>query len=500
MREFNIIPKPVHVKQGDGVFTFAPETIIFTVREYESAAEQLAEALARATGNRFDVKQSDQEKGPLDSIFLWHDARRSDLGDEGYAISVNEHSIIVRAFRPAGAFYACQTLCQMLPVPNAAGEDAVAALTVPQAEIEDRPRFPWRGFMLDSVRHFQDKAFIKRFIDTLAFYKINRLHWHLCDSQGWRIEINEYPELTRTTSGLECPFYSKSDIREIIDYARARHVRVYPEVEMPGHSEWPLEVFKDLRCENAKPNPEAFCFGEYCLGSEKTELFLKTVLSEVMELFPEAIIHLGGDEANSNHWRDCPKCQACIRENGLENEIMLQKWFMHKMADHVRDKGRDSIAWAEHQELGWPEGQIVQGWHAGESDYAITHGMQTVNSNHEYVYFDYPNGPDDPMQEKWMLKLPLQKVYAFDPVPAGATPEQAALVLGSEVCIWTEKIPQDKVNEKTFPRLMAFSESVWSLREVRDWEDFKKRVAIHNHLLDAMGVSYYRGSYDTEGA
>ena len=485
MRELHIIPKPERAKRRDGVFTFEPTAAIFTAMDFLPVAEHLAQALARATGGVFNVKHGEGRISAGGAIYLRQDAKRSDLGEEGYALSVKPDGVVVRAFRPAGAFYACQTLIQLLPAPGRGGFPSLR--TLPLAEIEDRPRFPWRGFMLDSSRHFQDRDFVKRLIDALAFYKLNRLHWHLCDSQGWRIEIEKYPELTTAANGRKYDFYSKKDIREIIDYAAKRHVLVYPEVEMPGHSLWPLEVFKDLRCENAEPP-----FNEYCLGTEKTMLFFKTVLSEVLDLFPNAVIHLGGDEANPEHWRKCPRCQACIRANGLENELMLQKWFMLKMADFVHSKGRESIAWAERLELGWPAGQIVQGWHPGESDKALAQGMKTVNSNDGYVYFDYPISPDDPMQDGWMPQLPLQKVYSFDPVPAGTAPDRAALVLGSEACLWTENIPQEKVFEKTFPRLLAFSEAVWSPVASRNWDDFKERVAAHYLLLDAMGVSSFR--------
>lgn len=478
------------MEQRDGVFALEPQTTILASKEYQPIADHLSQLLARATGFGFDVRQSEQRNRQAISIALLFAADKYALGDEGYTLSVKSDRITIRAFRPAGAFYACQTLRQLLPVPiETNGEVRKIAWTVPQVEIEDRPRFPWRGFLLDSARHYQNKGFVMRFIDTLAFYKINRLHWHLCDNEGWRIEIGKYPELTiAAANGQKCEYYMQEDLREIIEYAKTRHVHVYPEVEMPGHSQWALNVFKDMRCENARAPVR-----EFCLGTEKTERFFKDILSEVMDLFPDAVIHLGGDEAEETHWRECSRCQACIRNNGLTNERMLQKWFMQKMTNYVHEKGHGTIAWAEHQDLGWPAGQIVQGWHEGESEYAVTYGMKTVNSNHAYVYFDYPITPDDRIKAEWMPELSLPKVYSFDPVPPGVTPEQAALVMGSEACLWTENIPDSKVHEKTFPRLLAFSEAVWSPQESRDWDNFEKRVATHLRWLDAMGVSYWCG-------
>ena len=489
MKELQIIPQPETMEQRNGVFMLGPQTAIVASKAYQPVADHLAQVLARTTGFDFAVRQSEQQNGPAGSIALLCAADQPDLGDEGYTLSVTADQIIIRAFRPAGAFYASQTLRQLLPAPIEPHGEVRKTWAVPQAELKDRPRFPWRGFLLDSARHFQSKEFVLRLIDALTFYKINRLHWHLCDNEGWRMETGNYPALTRAAAnGQKCECYTQADLREIIEYATTCHVQIYPEVEMPGHSFRALDVFRDMRCNPA----EATC--EFCLGTEKTERFLKDVLQEVMDLFPHAIIHLGGDEAGTAHWQACPRCQARIKANGLGNERMLQKWFLQRMTDFVREKGHGTIAWADHQDLGWPAGQIVQGWHSGESDYAITHGMKTINSNHEYAYFDYPIAPDDPIRAKWMPELSLAKVYSFDPVPPGMTPEQAALVMGSEACLWTENIPEHKVYEKTFPRLLAFSEVVWSPQKSRDWLKFEKRVATHFRWLDAMGVTCWRGS------
>jgi hexosaminidase len=484
MKELQIIPQPRKMEQREGFFAPASQTAIITCKEFLPLADLLAQLLSRDTGFDFEVRQSAKMNRPAGSISLLIATDRSGLGDEGYTLSVKADQIAIRAFRPAGAFYAFQTLRQLLSVTlERGGEARRTAWTVPQVEIEDSPRFPWRGFMLDSSRHFQSKEFILRLIDTLAFYKINRLHWHPCDGIAWRMEIEKYPELTKgADDGEKYEYYTKKDIREIIEYAKTLHIEVYPEVEMPGHSRWALNVFKDLRCENAKEP-----VNEYCLGSEKTERFFKDVLTEVMDMFPDAVIHLGGDEANVTHWQACPRCQSCIKANGLGNERMLQKWFMQKMTSFVQDNGRDTIAWGEHQELGWPAGQIVQGWIKGGSEYAIAHGIKTVNSEHEHVYFDYPVSLDDPLKRSWMPELPLAKVYSFDPVPAGTTPEQAALVMGSEACLWTEIIPEEKVYERTFPRLLAFSETVWSPKESKDWNSFEKRAAAH---LVAFGLIF----------
>lgn len=466
-----IIPQPAQIRWTPGAFVLTPSTSVLTCEGARPAATQFAAFLGQATGVEPRLMVYAQPQPMAGAIaFLQADSRN--VPAEGYRLIVAPDRMEIQASSASGAFYACQTLRQLAaPAPGA----AAAALRLPCVEITDQPRFPWRGFLLDSSRHFQRPAFIRQFIDALAYYKINRLHWHLMDNEGWRVELQKYPQLNGPAADVDPRgYYTQAELREIIAYAQARHVIIYPEIEMPGHSRWPVSVLDGLCCEGA-----AAPVYEVCLGADYTSRFFRDVLDEVMAIFPGEMLHLGGDEADDRHWRTCPRCQARLQCEGLPSTRLLQKAFMAEMTAHVHRAGRRTIAWADHQELGWPEGQIVEGWHRGESEYAIAHGLPTVHALHEHTYFDYPNGPADPIRADWMPDLPTSHVYAFDPVPAGVTPDQAALVLGSEACLWTENVPESLVWAKTFPRLSAFAEVVWSPQAARQWPEFQARLAQH---------------------
>lgn len=478
----SVIPRPVRMETRNGQFTLRASSSLEAAPKQKAVADGLASLLRRATGYPLPVRVSRAGSGRPNTISLLTETA---LPDEAYRLSVQPDRVVVHASGPAGTFYACQTLRQLLPdaVESRASSGAMP-WTIPRVEIEDAPRFGWRGFMLDSSRHFQTKPFVTRLIDALAFFKINRLHWHLVDNEGWRIESRRHPQLNGPAADNDPKgYYTQDDLREILAYAEARHVGIYPEIEMPGHSRRLLSVMKELRCANAEGNVE-----EVCLGSGKVTRFFRGVLDEVLGLFPDCVIHVGGDEAGDQHWKKCPKCRARMKREGLAQERLLQKSFMQEMTDYLHRQGRRTISWADQQDLGWPEGQIVQGWHKGESEYAIAHGMSTVHSVHDYTYFDYPDGPTDTVRAPWMIELPIERVYAFDPVPPGATPEQASLVLGSEACLWTENVNESGVWAKTFPRLLAFSEVVWSPQAARQWRDFEKRMPPQFKRLEAMGI------------
>lgn len=480
-----VIPRPVRMETRDGQFTLQASMSLEAAPKQQAVADGLAAVLRRATGYPLPVQVRRAGNGNPNTIsFLTERA----LPDEAYRLSVQPDRVVVRAAGPAGAFYACQTLRQLLPDAIERPAPGAGPWTLPLVEIEDAPRFGWRGFMLDSARHFQTKPFVKRFIDALAFFKINRLHWHLVDNEGWRIEIRRYPQLNGPAADVDPQgYYTQDDLREILAYAEARHVEIYPEIEMPGHSRRLLSVLPELRCAQAGGTVE-----EVCLGSKKVTRFFRNVLDEVMDLFPNSMIHVGGDEADDRNWKQCPPCQTRMRREGMTQERLLQKAFMREMTDYLHRHGRRTISWADHQELGWPEGQIVQGWHKGESEYAIAHGLSTVHSVHDYTYFDYPSGPTDTVRAPWMdVELTIKRVYAFDPVPADATPEQAALVLGSEACLWTENVDESGVWAKTFPRLLAFAEVVWSPQAARQWGDFEQRTPPALKRLEAMGIGHF---------
>jgi hexosaminidase len=380
---------------------------------------------------------------------------------------------------------------------------------IPAAQIVDQPRYRWRGMLLDCGRHFMDKAFVKRYIDLLAYHKMNVLHWHLTEDQGWRIEIKKYPklaeisawrkttrssELTADPQGRYGGFYSQDDVREVVEYARSRYITVVPEIEMPGHSQAALAAYPELSCTGGpfEVQTEWGIHKEvYCAGNDKTFQFLEDVLTEVVELFPSEFIHVGGDECPKDRWKACQKCQARIKAEGLKDEHELQSYFIRRMERFLNSKGRRLVGWDEILEGGLAPNATVQSWRGLKGAIAAaTTGHDVVSSPTSNCYLDYAQmrmlG-----EPTWMGYLPLERAYAFEPTPAELTEQQAKHVLGLEGNMWTEWAPQSRVDWQVFPRLCALAEVGWSPGELRDWDDFQRRMATHYQRLDELGVTYF---------
>ncbi|MEM7299080.1 MAG: family 20 glycosylhydrolase, partial [Bacteroidota bacterium] len=343
--------------------------------------------------------------------------------------------------------------------------------------------------LLDCSRHFMEKEFVKKYIDLLALYKMNVLHWHLTEDQGWRIEIDRYPLLTEVGAWRNGEdgkpyggFYSKDDIREIVSYAQERGITVVPEIELPGHSQAALAAYPQFSCTGGpfEVETEWGVFKEiYCAGNDSTFTFLEDVLSEIMALFPSEYIHIGGDEVPKFRWEHCEKCQKRMIEEGLHDEHELQSYFIGRIGKFLHSKGKKMIGWDEILEGGLPEGAIVQSWRGFEgAKEAVSLGHQTILSPTSHSYFDY--GLND---------IDMEKVYSFDPIPTGITEESASLVLGGECNMWSERAPQSKVDAKVFPRILAMAEVLWSGSD-KNYEEFRERVSDHYHMLDKLDVNY----------
>jgi hexosaminidase len=348
--------------------------------------------------------------------------------------------------------------------------------------------------MLDCSRHFMSPDFVKRTLDMMAYHKLNRFHWHLTDSQGWRLPVERYPKLTEVGAARdfdapqrEPAFYSRQDVRDIVAYAKARHVTVVPEIEMPGHCDAALAAYPELACEGGP--------GAFCAGNEETFEFLFAVLDETVAMFPDSpVIHIGGDERPKDVWNKCPKCRAKMSELGLATEHELQTWFMRRITDHLAKRGRRAMTWAVTQTDPYDpkdisdvsNDAIVQNWHGGAA-FAARQGWDVVNSDNRFTYLDYPTRPD-PAKPKWMPVLDLEKAYAFEPAPPGLSGDESKRILGGEACLWTEHVPQEKVDAQMFPRILALSEVVWSPGRKTEFRDFARRVESHMARLKQMGV------------
>jgi len=410
------------------------------------------------------------------------------LGEEGYELKIASTAVLLRAARPAGLFYGAQTLRQLF-LSAAPG----TALSLPCLEIVDKPRFTWRGFMLACCRHFFAKEFIKECLDEMALFKLNRFHWHLTDDQAWRLEVRKYPELT-AQAGAADGFYSREDVREIVAYAAERFITVVPEIEMPGHATAALSVFPRLSCTGGPfaRMPQWGVFEDvYCAGSEETFAFLRDVLDEAAQLFPGPWIHAGGDECPKSRWQACPKCQARIAAEGLKGEMELQSWFIRRIEKHLRGRGKRLIGWDEILEGGLAPEATVMSWRGMEGGIAAARqGPDVVMAPTGSNYLDYYQG--DPRFEPPAIGgfVPLEKVYAFEPVPAELTAEEARHVLGGQANLWTEYIATpEHASYMMWPRLAALAEAVWSGRERRGWGSFRSRLDGLRRGLLAAGMT-----------
>ena len=508
--EIAIIPKPMETRLTGGVFTLKFTTSIHfegNSTEIRNIANYLAEHLRPATGLSLVVLDGANAKSSTDSILLTTKNSDKSLGMEGYELVVTKNRIILRAPRLAGLFYGVQTIRQLLPADIDSRKKLTdTCWTIPCVQIKDKPRFQWRGSLLDSSRHFMTKDFVKRYIDLLAYHKMNRFHWHVTDDQGWRIEIKKYPKLTevgawRNTDdgnlksekeiiGSEYSpddvyggFYTQEDVADIVRYAKSRYVMIVPEVEMPGHSLSALAAYPSLSCKGG-PFKVASCRGVfkdvYCAGEDKVFEFLEDVLSEVIQLFPGPYIHIGGDECPKDRWKNCTRCQARIKAEGLNDEGELQSYFIKRLEKFLQSKNRHLIGWDEILEGGLAPNAIVQSWRGmAGAVAAVRAGHDTIVSPTAYCYFDYDLGATG-----------LKRVYSFEPIPPDLTPEQQRHILGGEGNIWTEHIPQEVVDFWAFPRLSALAEVLWSSKELRNWEDFSRRIELQYHRFDIMGVGY----------
>ena len=410
--------------------------------------------------------------------------------NESYDLKIVDDVIHVSANSEVGLFRGFTTLRLMMP--NACEYGGCEnGFFLPEIIIQDSPDFEHRGLLLDCCRHFMDVAFIKKTIDNLALHKMNVLHWHLTEDQGWRIEIDAFPKLTEVGAWRteldgtkHGGFYSKEEIREIITYASARHVEVIPEIELPGHSQAALAAYPYLGCTGEQlevANRWGVFKDIYCAGNDSTILFLKQVLTEVCELFPSSRIHIGGDEAPKVRWHSCDKCQNRIAEQGLNDEHELQTWFIEEIGLFLESKGKTIIGWDEILEGGLPDGAVVQSWRgmSGASQ-AIELGSDVIVSPTSHCYLDYPLSSTD-----------LKKVYSFNPRPETVGDGR---VLGGECNMWTEHTPQHLVESMVFPRAIGLSEVLWSGPEFTGasdaYSDFIKRLEPHLDRLSILKVDY----------
>ncbi len=516
MQEIRIVPKPLQLTLLEGTFELGPATHILVSESTRAVGEYLQGILQTATGYPLPVMKNPDGNGAPNTILLTTAKADASLGAEGYELSVTAGGVVLRAPRPSGLFYGVQSLRQLLP-PEIESRTKVhgVAWVAPAVTIRDRPRFAWRGLMLDTGRHMFTPAFIRRTIDLMALHKMNVFHWHLTEDQGWRIEIKKFPRLTETGAWrtasprfgqMEEPdgipyggFYTQSQIREIVAYAASRFITVVPEIEMPGHAMAALAGYPQLGCTGG-PYAVRTSWGiaedVFCAGNENSFKFLEDVLGEVLTIFPGEFIHIGGDECPKARWKACPKCQAAIQEHGLKDEEGLQSYFVQRMERFLNAQGRRMIGWDEILEGGLAPNATVMSWRGMQGGLAaLQAGHDVVMSPTDHCYLDYPQSQDqDKELPGWMACTPLEKAYAFEPVPATLSPAEAAHILGAQANLWTEFVrTPERAEYMIYPRLSALAEVMWSPAGPRDFQDFSKRLGrgMLPHL-ESLGVNFWR--------
>lgn len=518
---YAVIPLPANLTPAEGSFTIKPSTRILAGGEAGDAKELITfirDFLSESLGEKLKTGKI-SGNGGANEIHILID-KNSAIPGEGYELRVTPDQVVLRASTPAGAFWGFQTLRQLSP---ASAEDAGnKALQVPCVDIKDAPRFSYRGLHLDVGRHMFPVGFIKKYIDLMSLYKLNKFHWHLTEDQGWRVEIKKYPELqkisafrdeTLTGHYNDQPqrfdgkryggYYTQKEVKEVVEYARLHHVTVIPEIEMPGHSLAVLTAYPELGCTGGpyKTGTKWGVFDDiYCAGNEDTFKFLEDVLTEVMELFPGKYIHIGGDEAPKSKWEKCPKCQARIKAEGLKDEHGLQSYFIHRIEKFLNDHGRQIIGWDEILEGGLAPNATVMSWRGTEGGIeAARQGHDVIMTPNAHLYLDHyqSKSPGEPIAIGGYT--PVKEVYDYEPVPEELNAEEAKHILGAQGNVWTEYIPtSDQVEYMVYPRAAALAEIVWSSPEKRDYNDFLDRLEPNLERLSALDVNYAEHAFDVQ--
>lgn len=499
-----VIPAPTSVDlAADRFFTVSRTALILVPPgspDVRRVAEFLAARLRPATGFALRVEASRKPPGP-GHIRLTLDADDDSLGDEGYVVAIAPSGVTIRARRPAGLFYGAQTLRQLLPPAVEHQGRQRAAWRLPVGTITDRPRFEWRGAMLDVARHFFDVDTVRRYIDLLAMYKINRLHLHLSDDQGWRIEIRSWPRLTEVGSvtavgGGPGGFYTQADYAAIVAYAQERHITVVPEIDVPGHTNAALVSYAELNCDGVPPLPYTGIevgFSALCIGRDDTYRFLDDVVRELAAITPGPYFHVGGDEVEK-----------------LTDEQYGR--FIERVQDIVERHGKRMIGWEEITKAALRPTSIVQMWRSGTRDgpppwrnaaarRAVQLNIPLIVSPASRAYLDMKYDPETALGLNWAGYIEVKDAYDWDPALAydGATAEAGSSggpvvprVIGVEAPLWTETIlTLDDIEVMAFPRLPAVAEVGWSAQAARSWDEFRQRLAAHAPRWEIMGVDFY---------
>lgn len=510
--DYNIIPKPIKLEAQPGKFILTADTKIALLTQdegFQQVAQSIQQLIGPSTGFSLEISDAKRSKN---AIVLEQDP--SIANPEAYKLTITPKLITITAGKANGAFYGFQTLRQLLP-PQVEEKSVVAGLewSAPCVNIDDAPRYGYRGMHLDVGRHFFPADFVKRYIDLMALHKMNRFHWHLTEDQGWRIEIKKYPKLQEIAAwrketiighNRDQPqrfdgqryggFYTQEEIKDVVKYAKDRFIEIVPEIEMPGHAQAALAAYPELGC---TPGPFEVAtkwgvFKDVFCPNEQTFQFLEDVLTEVMPLFPYEYIHIGGDECPKDRWKESAFCQELIKKEGLKDEHELQSYFIKRMEKFITSKGKKLIGWDEILEGGLAPEATVMSWRGTAG------GIEAARQRHDvimtpttYCYLDYYQSKDPKEPLAIGGYLPIDSVYSYDPMPAELTAEEGKHILGVQCNVWTEyMVAPAQVEYMAYPRAIAVAEMGWTPQADRDFADFKQRLTQHSRRLNELKVNY----------
>ncbi len=521
--QVNIIPQPVEVKQQTGVYLLKDKITVSSVLPAHNWP-RLFNYLRDEMKMQFNISVTESPKGVKGDIDFFM-TRMPTSGKPAYQLYVTGEGVSIKSNFDEPTFHAIQTLFQLIPLSG--------KKEIPFVEIFDHARFDYRGMHLDVARHFFPVSFIKRYIDYLAYHKFNTFHWHLTDDQGWRIEIKKYPKLTSVGGWRNGTiigrypgtgndrkkhggFYTQAEVKEVVKYAADRFITVIPEIEMPGHASAAIAAHPVLSCfpEGPTPIPKGTAWNGsksgkqvqqtwgvfddvFCAGKETTFYFLEDVLKEVMALFPSKYIHIGGDECPKTNWKKCVLCQRRMKENKLKDEHELQSYFIQRIGKYLDSNGRTLIGWDEILEGGLAPNAVVMSWRGEQG------GIDAAKQKHKVimtpgnpVYFDHSQTENEDSVTIGGFN-PIEKVYAYEPIPKELNEEEAKYIMGAQANLWTEYIKNTKkVEYMLFPRMSALSEVLWSTKENRNWEDFQKRLLVQFKRYELWNTNYSKAYFD----
>jgi len=504
-----LIPIPKQIEFANEFFELDKSTVILSQDSISFEALFLKETIKLKTGLDLPIKSTYTKENSIQLLIQIPDTIGFDR--EKYELSISKKGVQLLSFSNQGLFYGIQTFLQFIPFQKS---DKVKIQVV---SISDSPKFKWRGMHLDVSRHFFSIDFIKKYIDYIAMYKMNTFHWHLTDDQGWRIEIQKYPKLTKVGAWRKGSmvghyseqkfdtiryggFYTQEEIKEVVKYAQQRHVTIVPEIEMPGHALAALASYPEFSCTGG-PFEVAKGWGVFedvFCPKDETFVFLENILSEVIDLFPSKYIHIGGDESPKVRWKSCSHCQSLIKKEGLKDEHELQSYFIQRIEKFVNSKGRKIIGWDEILEGGLAPNAAVMSWRGTEGGIAAAKQKHfVVMSPGSHCYFDHYQG--DPKNEPLAFGgyTPVEKVYAFNPIPNELSIEEAVYILGAQANVWTEYIETTKhVEYMIMPRMAALSEVLWGTANSVDYKNFEKRLINHFDFYEKMGINYSKAIFE----